>query len=284
MKLLTNSRILDSFWRHWVTIALVSTLRLLLLAPQIHAADGSETAGQIRDANLNSIVFISVRAQRSNGLIDAFAGTGFIVHPAGYVVTCNHVVPAQNSDYIHIEMTGSVGGRYKYPYPLTIVRRDEQGDVILLKLPEDEVWHNVRSAGEGHIGSDIITFGFPFEQDLLTVPGSITGVNNDGKWITNASLNSGMSGGPAFDRSGNVVGIVAGGYNEASAINLLLRISSSNSDINGDHADNPFSQSVFNRPFAKPGPSTVERNHLSCRAQPVGGQLRSRPTSRCSAN
>ena len=140
------------------------------------------------------------------------------------MLTCNHVVPAQNPDYTQIEVTGSVGGRYKHPYPLTIVRRDEQADAMLLKLPEDEVWQNVRSAAEGHVGSEIVTFGFPFEQDLLAVPGSITGVNNDGRWLTNASLNRGMSGGPAFDRSGDVVGIVVAGYEEANPLNLLIPI------------------------------------------------------------
>jgi hypothetical protein len=71
----------------------------------------------IRSANLNSLVFITVKAQRAHGLTDTFTGTGFIVHPSGYVLTCNHVIPAGNPDYTKIEQTGSVGGRFEFPYP-----------------------------------------------------------------------------------------------------------------------------------------------------------------------
>ena len=38
-------------------------------------------------------MFITVEDGRANGLTDTFSGTGFIVHPAGYVLTCNHVIP-----------------------------------------------------------------------------------------------------------------------------------------------------------------------------------------------
>jgi hypothetical protein len=95
------------------------------------------------------------------------------------------------------------------------------------------------------------TLGFPFEQDVLAVPGLITGVNNDGRWITNASINPGMSGGPAFDRSGELVGIVAAGYKGANSINLIIRISSSNSLL--QYANSPLVQPSSQGPtYAKP--------------------------------
>jgi S1-C subfamily serine protease len=195
----------------------------------LYAADGSETWEQsIRDANLDSLVFISVKAKRANGVEDTFTGTGFIVDPAGYVLTCNHVIPSKNPDYVKIESVGSVGGRYEHAYPLTVVRRDEQGDVMLLKLPQRS-WHSVKSIAQAQVGSPIVALGFPLDQDVVEAVGLITGVDHDGRWLTNAGLNPGMSGGPAFDRSGAVVGIVAGSYEEAKALDLLIPINSSQS-------------------------------------------------------
>src|SRR5580704_9807804 len=128
----TNSRINASFGHCWL-VPLFSTIGLLTMTSPLYAADGSETWEQsIRDANLDSLVFISVKAKRANGVEDTFTGTGFIVDPAGYVLTCNHVIPSKNPDYVKIESVGSVGGRYEHAYPLTVVRRDEQGDVMLL--------------------------------------------------------------------------------------------------------------------------------------------------------
>jgi S1-C subfamily serine protease len=210
----------------WLALALIFIVRFLTIPPSLHAADS--WVESIRQANLNSFVFITVKAQRANGLIDTFTGSGFIVHPAGYVLTCNHVVPADMSAYTKIEQTGSVGGRYDYPYPLTIIRRDQQADVMLLKLPAKD-WRSVKSGAEAQVGSDITALGFPLDQDLVAAPGSITGTDHDGRWLTNANLIPGMSGGPAFDRSGAVIGIVAGGYEEARSLDLLIPITFSTS-------------------------------------------------------
>jgi uncharacterized protein YjbI with pentapeptide repeats/S1-C subfamily serine protease len=196
---------------------------LEMLALPIPAADDSETWGKIRNENLESLVFITVKGQLKNGLTDTFYGSGFIVDPAGYVLTCNHVVPVK-LDYVTIQVTGSVGGRFTYAYPLTPGRRDLDGDVMLLKLPHGK-WRSVKSGADAQRDSNVDALGFPLMQDVVEAPGSITGENADGRWITNAGLLPGMSGGPAFDRLGNVVGIVAAGYEEAkSRLDLLIPI------------------------------------------------------------
>ncbi len=195
----------------------------MTMAPLIHADDDSWVRS-IRDANLGSLVFITAEAWRQNGLKDTFTGTGFIVDPAGYVLTCNHVIPSEKLGYNKIVSAGSVSGRYEQAYPLTVVRRDEQGDVMLLKLPQ-KTWQSVKLIAKAQLDSDVVALGFPLDKDVVDAPGLITGVDSDGRWLTNANLNRGMSGGPEFDRSGAVVGIVAGGYEEAKALDLLIPIS-----------------------------------------------------------
>jgi S1-C subfamily serine protease len=46
---------------------------------------------------------------------------------------------------------------------------------------------------------------------VVVALGTIIGIDNDGRWLTDAGLTRGMSGGPVFNRSGAVVGIVASG-------------------------------------------------------------------------
>jgi S1-C subfamily serine protease len=221
----------------WIALVLVLTMSLLTTAPLLHAASNSQMSVQaIHDANLESLVFIQVEAKRANGLKELLTGTGFIVHPDGYVLTCSHVIPVEPDCKIE-GIKASIAGRYEHAYPLTVVRRDEQGDVILLKLPQrQKPWRSLQSMADAQVGGEIVALGFPEEQDVVEVPGSIIGVHADGRWLTNTALNRGMSGGPAFDRSGAVVGIVEGGYQEAQSLNVLIPMSFSMSLLQSIHS------------------------------------------------
>jgi hypothetical protein len=199
-----------------------STLYLLLIARSSGA-----TLGSTRAANLKSLVFITAEGTYANGVTDIFNGTGFIVDRAGYVLTCNHVIPLEKPEYVKYELIGRVGSRHQLPYPLTIIHRDEQGDLILLKLPEnpEQSWRSVESIHQAQIGTHIVALGFPGDQDVVGVEGSINGLHKDGRWLTDAGLDRGMSGGPVFDLDGAVVGIVAGAYEEAKSLGLVIPIS-----------------------------------------------------------
>jgi hypothetical protein len=233
--------------RSWIAVALFWTVGLLEMAQPLHAADGSESWWQsIRSENKESLVFISVTA-RANGNEDYFAGTGFIVHPAGYVLTCYHVIFGESrfdylkvedtesgicqvsfageSDRTNIEIKGSVGGRYRSSYPLWIIDRNYASDLILLKLPE-ESWRSLTSSAEAKEASEIVAVGFPeYVGKLHPALGSITGSDDkSGRWITNADFNHGMSGGPVFNRQGAVIGIVEGGYPTSNKVCVFTPI------------------------------------------------------------
>ncbi len=192
-----------------------------------NAYGAEEWEQAVLEVNESSIVFISVKATRPNGLVDVFTGTGLIVHPDGYVLTCSHVVPKEEATYRVVEATGSVGSRYEFPSTMEVIRRDDQLDLALLKLPRRAFrWRSVELSGQGKNGSKIVVFGFPLTENLLGVPGSITSTDGKGgRWLTNASINRGMSGGPVFDRNGAIVAIAAAGYEEAQGLNLIIPIS-----------------------------------------------------------
>ncbi len=192
------------------------------------AAEGSQSWEQsVLEANESSIVFINVAATRTNGLVDPFTGTGFIVHSDGFVLTCNHVIPKEEAPYKSVVATGSVGSRYEYPQPLQVILRDEQRDLALLKLPmRASRWRSVESAAQGKNGSRILVLGFPLNENLLGVPGLITGTDGrGGRWLTNAAINRGMSGGLVFDQLGAVIAVAVAGYEEAQGLNLVIPIS-----------------------------------------------------------
>jgi S1-C subfamily serine protease len=169
----------------------------------IHSVHSQTELSFIHDTNVESLVFITATRVNANGTKEVYTGTGFIVAPGGFVLTCSHLIP--DRDRNHTNLTGAVGGRYDYPYPLTFVDWDNQREgLTLLKLPEisSRTWTSVKSGAEAERGNNIIALGFPEDKDLVVVPGSITGIDFNGRWFTDAALSEGMSGGPVFDLSG----------------------------------------------------------------------------------
>ena len=133
------------------------------------------------------------------------AGSGFFVNHAGDVVTNAHVV----SGCGHIETSEKV--------PLTILGSDAVIDLAVLHAdlsPADIA--SLRAAPPPRIGEDVLAFGFPLP-GLLSTEGNVTigilsatrGVGDDPHvFQMTAPVQSGNSGGPLVDISGNVVGVV----------------------------------------------------------------------------
>jgi S1-C subfamily serine protease len=226
MKSAANSRHHSTLGSFRLPLVLFSTIAFLTIQLPLYAQDNSDNwMSSIRQGNKASLVFISGKVTHKNGDAAPFSGTGFIVSSLGHVLTCNHVIPAYDPDVDTLQCSGSVGGRYELLYPLRIVDSEKQGDLMLLTLPQEKTWTSVRSRAKWQLDSEIVVLGFPIDEPLLAAPGRITSVDNNGRLITNAALNHGMSGGPAFDKSGAIIGIAEGGYEEANSINLLIPMS-----------------------------------------------------------
>jgi S1-C subfamily serine protease len=118
----------------------------------------------IRDANADSVVFITVTATLANGLEEKRTGTGFLLNSGGFVITDNHVVPA-NEQYKDLKLVGAVHSRYAFPYPLTVVQREPNLDLVLLKFPETGVkWRGVTICDDSNkipVASRFLVLGFP---------------------------------------------------------------------------------------------------------------------------
>jgi serine protease Do len=135
-------------------------------------------------------------------------GSGFIIDPAGYIVTNNHVI----EDAAEIMVLTHDNEELK----ATIVGRDEKTDLALLKV---EAKHPLPYVNWGdsealRIGDWVMAIGNPFGLGGTVTAGIVSARQRDiqsGPYDdfiqTDASINRGNSGGPMFNMDGEVVGI-----------------------------------------------------------------------------
>jgi serine protease Do len=135
-------------------------------------------------------------------------GSGFIIDPAGYIVTNNHVV--QNADKVTVIFQDDSQHAAK------VIGRDAKTDLALLKIdaakPLPYVSWGDSSAEE--VGDWVLAVGNPFGLGGSVSPGFVSARGRDihaGPYDDflqiDASINRGNSGGPTFNLNGQVVGI-----------------------------------------------------------------------------
>jgi serine protease Do len=142
-------------------------------------------------------------------------GSGFIISPDGYILTNDHV--AGNAKEITVTMTN--GKQFK----ATLVGTDLISDIALLKIDgKDLPYTRLGTSDDVIIGEWVIALGNPFGLfDINDKPTVTVGVvSNTGMKIesgegrvyrdmiqTDAAINSGNSGGPLLNATGEVIGV-----------------------------------------------------------------------------
>jgi len=135
-------------------------------------------------------------------------GSGFIIDPAGYVVTNNHVVgTADKVEVIFQDNTRHVA---------KIIGKDAKTDLALLKIeaPKPLPYVKFGDSDKARVGDWVFAVGNPFGLGGTVTKGIISARGRqaeDGNYIdflqVDASINRGNSGGPTFDLDGDVIGI-----------------------------------------------------------------------------
>ncbi len=135
-------------------------------------------------------------------------GSGFIVDPAGYIVTNNHVI--DGADEISVTLQGNV------ILKATLVGKDERVDLALLKVESDHPLPavNFGDSDGSRIGDWVLAIGNPFGLGGSVTAGIVSARGRDihqGPYDdfiqTDAAINRGNSGGPLFNMDGQVIGI-----------------------------------------------------------------------------
>jgi len=135
-------------------------------------------------------------------------GSGFIIDQKGIVVTNNHVI--QDAEDIIVRVNGDE------EYKAKVIGADPLSDIAVLQLETKDKFTPVAfgDSDKARIGDWVIAIGNPFGLGGTVTSGIISarnrsiGLSRYEDYIqTDASINSGNSGGPLFDMNGDVIGI-----------------------------------------------------------------------------
>ena len=135
-------------------------------------------------------------------------GSGFIIDEKGIVVTNNHVI--QDAEDIIVRVNGDE------EYKAKVIGADPLSDIAVLQLDTKDKFTPVAfgNSDKARIGDWVIAIGNPFGLGGTVTSGIISarnrsiGLSRYEDYIqTDASINSGNSGGPLFDMNGDVIGI-----------------------------------------------------------------------------
>ncbi len=135
-------------------------------------------------------------------------GSGFLVSAKGQVATNFHVV----SSYVHepakyrLEYLGSDGARGE----ARLSSIDVVHDLAILRIEQHTDAFLPLADGELQNGNRIYSMGNPLDLGMTIIEGTYNGLVENSRYrkiLFSGSLNAGMSGGPALNEDGEVIGI-----------------------------------------------------------------------------
>lgn len=139
-------------------------------------------------------------------------GSGFIVDPAGYIVTNEHVV--QRAADLKIEVTLNDGKTYNARY----ITGDAKNDLAFIKIEAkaDFPFIDLNNISPNLLGQTVLVVGNALGYGSSISRGILSGTKRDiaiddmefkNLLQTDAAINPGNSGGPLVDLSGRLVGV-----------------------------------------------------------------------------
>ncbi len=162
----------------------------------------------------------------------AALGSGFIIDEKGIVVTNNHVIA--DAENIIVRVNGDKEFKAK------VIGADPLSDIAVLQLKTKEIFVPVSfgNSDKARIGDWVIAIGNPFGLGGTVTSGIISarnrsiGLSRYEDYIqTDASINSGNSGGPLFDMNGDVIGINTAILGRNGSIGIGFSIPSNSAKI-----------------------------------------------------
>jgi serine protease Do len=150
----------------------------------------------------------SVPLEPDSPQIKHFVASGFVIDPAGVIVTNYHAV----ENAFEIAITFEDGSTL----PGSVINASRIADLALIKVPTEKLlpaahWGDSDAL---HVGDQVFAAGNPFGLGMTVTSGIVSALNRDIQNSpyddliqTDAAINHGNSGGPLFDMKGEVVGV-----------------------------------------------------------------------------
>ncbi len=154
-------------------------------------------------------VTLTVRSRREPSPLDEpqiKTGTGFVVSPNGYLLTCRHVT--DGAIRVKVELGDQTfSGR--------VVAQNKQNDLAIVKIDASDLpTVPLADSDAVQLAEEVRAIGFPLTdllgQNLTVTRGTIAGVGSENglkRFHIDASINPGNSGGPLLNERGQVIGI-----------------------------------------------------------------------------
>jgi serine protease Do len=156
-------------------------------------------------------------------------GSGFIIHPEGYVITNHHVV--DRARQITVELSD---GR---KLPADLISSDAESDLAVLKISDKNPFPTLPLGDSSNlmIGEPVIAVGNPLGFSHSVSTGIVSAAHRDlkddqdkvilGDLIqTDAAINPGNSGGPLLNAYGQVIGINTAIRGDAQNIGFAIQV------------------------------------------------------------
>ena len=169
---------------------------------------------------LFSLLCLSTQAQTQ--------GTGFAISSSGYIVTNYHVVEGGNN----IQVLG-IKGDFSKKYTAKVVLFDEKNDLAILKVGVSlGTLPYIFRKSMASVGESVFVLGYPLTasmgNEIKLTDGLVSSKSGFGGDITlyqiSAPVQPGNSGGPVFDKSGNVIGVICAKHLNAENASYAVKL------------------------------------------------------------
>ncbi len=149
------------------------------------------------------------------------SGSGFFLSTNGIIATNAHVV--EGASNIEVTISNEVG---VFTYKTKVLLVDSKNDVALLQIDDDKfkglskIPYGVTENSD--VGSKVFTIGYPLNDVMGSnfkvtdgIISAISGIGDDMRYYQiSVPLQPGNSGGPLFNKEGNIIGITTAKLNE----------------------------------------------------------------------
>ena len=196
--------------------------RVSAIAALAGEAVDASSAGQLFRSVLNPpLLPVQANVERVGGAVvlvqsPTGLGSGFIIHPDGYVVTNHHVVAGETELSVTRYVRGGGELERVRHQKIRIVATDPRVDLALLRIEDTKGVDAFPTVPVGDSpgleeGQSVFAIGSPLGLDRTVSQGIVSSRNRlvDGQLYiqTTTQINPGNSGGPLFNLRGEVIGV-----------------------------------------------------------------------------